>query len=346
MQRVARMTKRRIVKISAAAVAIAVLSALIVRSCRKGDPGAALRASGVVEATEVHLGVPASGRLETVTVHEGDAVEAGKLLARLDQAELLAKRSQAQAQVSAARVLLAELERGSRPEEIRTAMAARDAARARLDEVRRNQRITSALYRDRVATRDELDRLTSEKKVAEEQLDQAQQQLALVRTGPRRERIEAQRSQVQLAQAAVEAANAAIANSTVIAPIDGVITTRHCEPGEIVPQGTAIVTMMNPADRWVRIYVAETRIAAVRLGARATITSDTYPDARYAGEVSYIASEAEFTPKNVQTEQERVKLVYAVKVRITGDPDRDLKPGIPADVELDLRRPEGQTVHR
>jgi HlyD family secretion protein len=92
---------------------------------------------------------------------------------------------------------------------------------------------------------------------------------------------------------------------------------------------------MNPNDRWVRIYVPETKIGAVKTGGDATITTDTFPDKPYRGVVVFIASEAEFTPKTVQTAEERVKLVYAVKVRITDDPSQDLKPGMPADVRLD-----------
>ena len=98
--------------------------------------------------------------------------------------------------------------------------------------------------------------------------------------------------------------------------------------------GFPVLTLIDPDDRWVRIYVREDRIGAVSLGQAAVISSDTYPDRSYEGEVVFIASEAEFTPRNVQTTEERVKLVYAVKVRITGDPSHDLKPGIPADVVL------------
>ncbi|HEY0970214.1 MAG TPA: HlyD family efflux transporter periplasmic adaptor subunit, partial [Gemmatimonadales bacterium] len=110
----------------------------------------------------------------------------------------------------------------------------------------------------------------------------------------------------------------------------------HREAGEVVPAGSPVLTIMNPDDRWVRIYVPENRLAAVRLGMPATISSDTYPGESYPGEVTFIASEAEFTPKTVQTTEERVKFVFAVKVRITGDARGDLKPGMPADVRLDL----------
>jgi HlyD family secretion protein len=126
---------------------------------------------------------------------------------------------------------------------------------------------------------------------------------------------------------------------TVRSAFDGVVTVRHREPGEVVPAGSPVLTVMNRDDRWVKIYVPETRIGAVRLGLEAEITTDTFPGKTYGGTVSFIASEAEFTPKTVQTSEERVKLVYAVKVTVAGDPSFDLKPGMPADVRLALARP-------
>jgi HlyD family secretion protein len=124
---------------------------------------------------------------------------------------------------------------------------------------------------------------------------------------------------------------------TLTSAFDGVVTVRHAEPGEVVGPGTPVLTVTNLDDRWVRIFVREDRLGAVHRGQPARITADTYPGKSYAGSVTYIASEAEFTPKTVQTSEERVRLVYALKVRITGDPDHELKPGLPADVRLDLR---------
>jgi HlyD family secretion protein len=130
--------------------------------------------------------------------------------------------------------------------------------------------------------------------------------------------------------------DALLENMTVRSAFNGVVTVRHREPGEIVPAGSPVLTVMNRDDRWVRVYVPETRIGAAKLGLPATITTDTYRGKTYHGEVSYISSEAEFTPKTVQTTEERVKLTYAVKVRITDDRSYDLKPGMPADVRLAL----------
>ena len=155
-------------------------------------------------------------------------------------------------------------------------------------------------------------------------------------SGPRSERIAAQKAQLEQAQAAVRSIDAALENMTVRSPFKGIVTVRHREPGEIVAPGAPVLTVMNRNDRWIRIYVPEYHIGELHLTQEASIRSDTYPDKTYEGQVMYIASEAEFTPKTVQTTEERVKLVYAVKVRILEDTDYELKPGMPADVTIDL----------
>ncbi|HWN81245.1 MAG TPA: HlyD family efflux transporter periplasmic adaptor subunit, partial [Candidatus Udaeobacter sp.] len=155
----------------------------------------------------------------------------------------------------------------------------------------------------------------------------------------RPERIAAQRAQLAQAEAALRWIEADMENLRLASAFDGVVSVRHAEPGEVVTPGAPVLTVLDPEDRWVRIYIREDRIGAVQRGQAATITADTFPDKTYAGEVVFIASEAEFTPKTVQTSEERVKLVYAVKVRITGDPGHELKPGLPADVRLDRSQP-------
>jgi HlyD family secretion protein len=141
------------------------------------------------------------------------------------------------------------------------------------------------------------------------------------------------------AVANVQALEAVLANMRIHASFAGVVTVRHREPGETIAPGAPVLTVMNPDDRWVRIYIPENRVGAVHLKQKAAISTDTYTDKRYGGEVIYIAPEAEFTPKTVQTAEERVKLVYAVKVRVTDDPRFELKPGMPADVSLEVAAP-------
>ncbi len=298
-----------------------------------------LAASGTVEATEAQLGFQVPGRVAEIAAGEGDRVAAGVELARLDRTEAEARRSQARAQAAAARALLDELESGSRSEEVAQGRAARDAALQRLEDARRDLDRTKRLLDGGAVSQEVLDKASLAASIAESQLSQARDQLHMLEIGPRKERIEGQRAQVAQAEAAIQVIDATLANMTVRAPFDGIVTVRHREPGEIVPAGSAVLTLMNPNSRWVRIYVPETRIGAVRLGQKAQIRTDTDPDKRYGGEVIFIASEAEFTPKTVQTSEERVKLVYAVKVGLTDDPGHDLKPGMPADVVLEPRKP-------
>ena len=304
---------------------------------RAGERGR-LTASGTVEATEAQLGFQVPGRIDSIFVREGDPGHAGQPLAALDRAEATARRQQTAGVLAAARAQLDELVRGSRPEEVAQASAAREAAQQRLQDAQRDFDRAQELIRNEVVSRQTLDKAKTALDVARAQADQAGEQYRVVASGPRRERIEAARAQVAQAEAALRAADAGLANMVIRAPFDGVVTVRHREPGEIVPAGSAVVSLMDRGDRWVRIYVSEARIGAVRTGQAATITSDTFKGRTYPGEVVYISSEAEFTPKNVQTSEERVKLVYAVKVRIRGDAGFELKPGMPADVRLTLAR--------
>jgi HlyD family secretion protein len=301
---------------------------------RDRGPGDNLIASGTVEATEARLGFPATGRVEAITVREGDAVQEGAELAYLDRLEMQARLEQAQASVVSSRALLLELERGFRSEEVSQARAALDAANRRVDDARQAFDRTKRLLEGGAVSQEAFDRAQVALDVAESERTRAEEQLRLMEAGPRRERIQAQRAQLAQAEAAVAGIEAGLANLTIRAPFDGIVTVKHREPGEIVAGGTPVLTVMAPGDRWVRIYVPENRLGAVELGASAAITSDTYPDREYAGEVMYIASEAEFTPKSVQTSEERVRLVYAVKVRVTGDSALVLKPGMPADVRI------------
>lgn len=331
------MNRTRLFVILGAVLAIGATAAVVVL---RGDGSReSLFASGTVEATEARLGFQAAGRVEAIHVREGDVVPAGAELAALDRAEMQARRDQAEAQVSAARALLRELERGFRREEIAQARSARDAAQQRLADAERDLERTRRLFDGGAVSQEALDKAILALDVARNQHEQAEEQRKLLEAGPRLERIEGQRAQLAQAEAALRAIDATLANTVVRAPFAGVVTVRHREPGEIVATGSPVLTIMNPDDRWVRIYIPENRIGLVRIGQAATITSDTYRDRTYAGEVVFIASEAEFTPKSVQTQEERVKLVYAVKVRVTGDPGHDLKPGIPADVLLDVTAP-------
>ncbi len=164
-------------------------------------------------------------------------------------------------------------------------------------------------------------------------LKEAQEHYALLKKGPRDEIIEQAQAKVERARAALEMAQTNLDYATLTAPLAGIILSKNMEPGEYVAPGTPVVTIGDLEHTWLRAYINETDLGRIKYGQKVKITTDTYPGKVYEGRVSFIASEAEFTPKNIQTKEERVKLVYRIKVDIP-NPSLELKPGMPADAEI------------
>jgi HlyD family secretion protein len=322
------------VRVAAAVGALAVLTVVVLVLRGRGDDGT-IAASGTVETADADLGFQMPGRVEEILVREGDRVERDALLARLDTRELAARRRAAEAQRTAAAARLRELETGFRSEEIAQGRAALRAAERRLEDATRELARTQRLFDGGAVSEQVLEAHVTAATLAEAEAETARERLRILEQGPRSEQITAARSLVAQAAAAVEQLDAALEQAVIRAPFGGTVSVRHREPGETVGAGMPVLTLMNPDDRWVRIYVREDEVGRLQLGGAATITADAYPEREYLGEVVYISDEAEFTPRNVQTAQERVKLVYRVKVRITDDPAFDLKPGLPADVQIE-----------
>ena len=295
-----------------------------------------LVASGTVEATDARLGFQTGGRLRSVAPREGETVAAGAELAALADEEPRAALAQAEAQIAAAAARLAELEAGPRAEEVTQAEAERRAAADRLSDADRDVERARTLAAGGAIPREAAEEAQLARDLAAARLEGASAQARLVRRGARDEQVAAQQAVLAQARAAREAAAAVLDRTLLRAPFAGLVTERHREPGEVVAPGAPVLTLLDRDDRWVRIYVPEGRLGAVRLGSPATLRSDTFPGKAYRGEVAHVASEAEFTPRNVQTTEERTLLVYAVKVRILGDAAYELKPGLPVDVELPL----------
>ena len=317
-------------------VAVTVLGALGGFAAWKllASPGDAdtIFVSGTVEATEAELGFQISGRLAQVAAREGDEVQPGRELAVLDQAELLAQREVAVAQLKAAEALLSEYLAGSRKEEVARARAMLAVATDRREQAGRDVARLEPLARQSLVSRQSFDHQQTELAVAEGEVARATEELRLLESGTRPERIAAQRAALAQAQGSLERIEAQLSQATVVAPFAGTVTIRHREPGEAVAPGAAVLTLQNLADRWIRVYVPGDQVGRLTLGGCASIASDGFADRRYPGTVSYISRVAEFTPRNVQSTRDRVRLVYEVRVRVVGDDAVDLKPGLPGDV--------------
>jgi HlyD family secretion protein len=354
--------------------------------------------SGNLELTQVDLSFKVPGRLVELNVREGDWVKKGQVIARLDAAQLEQQKARDQATVASAQsqlqqlrtsiefqkatleseiatrhaelnqmqARLDELLAGSRQQEIQQAQAAVNEARALVDIAQRDWQRAETLFKNEDISASQHDQARTAVETRTAQLKQAEERLALVQEGPRKEEVAAARAQVARAQAAVASAEAnrielrrkeeeisarqaevarnraqvgiteAQLNDTVIvAPIDGVVLVKPAEAGEVVAAGTTVVSLGDLDHPWLRGYVGETDLGRVKLGQKVKLSTDSYPGKTYEGRVSFIASEAEFTPKQIQTKEERVKMVYRIKVEVDNS-HHELKNNMPVDAELIL----------
>ncbi len=292
--------------------------------------------SGNIEVTEMNLGFKRPGKITLLLTEEGQAVRKGDLLAELDREELENQLRQYQAQASESTFRLEELLTGSRRQEIEQAQATVSQAKAELVKSKADFDRAEELYANGAIALEERDALRRAYLVAVAQHKRSSEALSLVREGPRREEIQATRMRLQQAKAALAAAEDRLGDSYLHAPANGVILKKTAELGETLAAGVPVYKLGDLANPWVKVYIKEDKLGLVKLGQHASVTTDSYPGKVYEGTVTYIASEAEFTPKNVQTEEERVKLVFGLKVSLE-NPAGELKPGMPADVRIRLR---------
>lgn len=290
-------------------------------------------ASGTVDATEIAAAFLVPGTLSKRPVDEGSRVKAGDLLAALDDRETVARLRQAEASQQAAEAHLKDLQQGYRPPEIAEARAQLEQARANRANLDEEARRSNVLFDGGATSQQRRDKDRTAAIVASQQANAAQERLKLLQSGYRPETIQAARAQSEAAQAAVAAARVSLEDLQVSSPIDGVVTRKYAEVGETVGAGRPVVTVTDISRPWLRVYIPENEIGKVRLGAVAKVKVDTFPDREFDGRVSYVSSQAEFTPKNVQTQEERVKLVFAVNVTVDNR-DGTLKPGMPGDVYI------------
>jgi len=350
----------------------------------RGADGA-LRVSGNIEVDDAEVSFRLPGRIVERLVSEGQTVEEGQLIARLDATELKQLAALSAADAAAAEAALAEVQAGSRAEEIAQADAAARQAEAQLSELTSGSRPEeiAAAEASLAAARAEATRTTTEMerfrmlrgegvisaqqfdaaktsadaaqaraKAAEEQWKlvregprkeqveqareaarQARERAAMVKAGPRKETIAQARARAAQAQQSSEVAKTRLGYAELRSPIKGVVLSENAENGEFVAAGTPVVTIGDLSKVWLRGYIPETSLGRVKLGQEVKVRTDTYRDKVYEGTVSFISSQAEFTPKTVETPEERVKLVYRIKIDIP-NPAQELKPGMPADAEI------------
>lgn len=325
----------------------------------RGLPDGLIQANGRIEGDAVTVASKVAGKIVGIEVREGDPVKTGQLLARLDDAQLRARVDQAAAaaatlesQVASAGLGI-DLLRKEVPlaiEAARAGVGRAQAAAATAEASERQARRDAERLRDLVAkgfassqqserAQLALDAAASELTSAREALVQSRKQLAQAELGGDRIRVReaellALRAQLRQAQAALAEAESVLADLTIRAPVGGLVATRMREPGEVMAAGAPLLDLVDLDQLYLKVYVPEAQIGRLRLGLPARIHTDAFPDRPFEATVRYISSRAEFTPKEVQTPDERVKLVYAVKLYLKSNPDHRLTPGLPADAVI------------
>ena len=303
----------------------------ILPACRKEGEKRGTVCSGTVEAVEVFVRTEIAGKVVSFSPEEGDFLKKGEVIAKIDTERLESVRDELEGKIAELEARLSLLKKGARIEEIKRAQAAKDQAFAQLAEMKREFARVKELVASGALPKAELDRAKTKLKVAEKGYEQAEKSYQIVKKGARLEEIRMAEAALTQVKARLKSVLRDIERGTIRSPRDGILAEKLSQEGEFLPAGGLVAKIIDLRKPWVKVYVKETDFGKIRLGDRAEVRIDAFPGRVFAGRVSFLSPEAEFTPKEVETKEERVKLVFGVKV-IVENSKGYLKPGLPADV--------------
>jgi len=324
----------RMVLIMLGALVLMAAGYLYVRTAANQASDSSLRISGNIEAHESVVSFKVQGRIMELPVQEGQYVKQGDLLARLDDDDYRQQVSVDEATVGMRKAELELSVAGSRVQEIQVAKQTLIDARADLELKRAEFRRRQELLAEQGVSDEDIDRAASQLKRAQATYERAKQTYDQVVEGTRKEEVAVRRANLGSAREALQMSRLKLNYTVLSAPVSGVVLVRQAELGEVVSAGTPVVTIADVDHLWMRGYLNETDLGRVKWGQSATIHTDTFSDKIYQGRVSFISSQAEFTPKSVETHKERVTLVYRIKIDLD-NPNHELKPGMPAEAVID-----------
>jgi HlyD family secretion protein len=296
----------------------------------RGD-ASTIVASGHVEATDVRVSTKVAGRLEAFSLQEGDVFAVGQALGRIDTTDAKLALQQAKAEREQAAAELRLRVAGARAEDVAELEAQVASVASDLDGAQKDLDRMQGLLDKGSGTTKSRDDARVHRDVIAHRLEGMRQSLVRMKAGSRPEEIDAARARVASADARLAQLDQQIQDATVVSPVAGVVTEKIADQGELLQAGSALCVVTALADAWLTVYVSETDLGRIRIGQDAEVRTDDGQSRK--GKLTFIASKAEFTPKNVQTRDERVKLVYRVKVGLDNK-DGLFKPGMPAEARL------------
>lgn len=318
-------------------VILAVTAAIAYTPRQSKSQEQTIHLNGRLEAVSVDLGPKVAGRVLEVRVREGDRVKAGDLLLRLDLGENAIAVQREQAGMRSAEARFDDLQEGSRRAEIAAAEAEVAERKAAAELASKEHERQAALFAENVGTKRDLDQAGAELQRARAAVNVSEEKLALARSGFRQKATDAAKADSDRAAAVLQQAMTIAKEAEIRAPADGIILHRLAEPGQLVNAGQPAITMAFAGRLFVRTFIPEPQLGAVKMGAPARVTVDAFPHLEFAAHITEISPDAEFTPKAVETESERVNLVYAAKADLDRAWNEPLIPGQPAEVVVKVK---------
>jgi HlyD family secretion protein len=312
-----------------------VLVLFLFAGCGNDNDKSSITASGTIESVNVTVSSKTAGEIKRLNFNEGDRVKKGDLLVEIDHDLLDIQLRQAEAGVELAYAQLKLLKSGARKEDIKQSEELLKQAKVNLDLAKQDKDRMTELYRQNAATKKVYDDALGRYDLALAQYNSARENVQKVKTIIRPEEIEQALANLKRAESNADLLRKNIEDSKIYAPVEGFVSKKFVEAGENVSPGASLLRISNLETVDLVIYIPETDLAKIKLGQEAEIKIDAFKDKSYIGRIIFISPEAEFTPKNIQTPEERTKLVFAVKIQIP-NPQFELKPGLPADATIKL----------
>ncbi len=280
--------------------------------------------SGTIEATEVTVSAESRGQLLTAAFDEGDTVKQGQVIGEIEVKNIRLQRN-----ANAAAIDEIDASRRTIEQEIATVAEALKQAQVSLDNARVTRDRIENLHTQGAATTDRLDRVRTEYEIAESRVRSAEKQLAMSKS-----RLASVAATRKRTEESLRVLDDQIVDGTVISPLDGVVIEKYADAGEVVNFGTPLCTIADLSSVWLTVYVGEESVGKLSIGGKAGVRLDSFPSRSFEGKITWISPKAEFTPKNVQTRDSRVDLVYAVKITLP-NPEGVFKIGMPAEAHIE-----------
>ena len=308
---------------------------LLIAGCGNTDNNTFIEGTGTIESTNVIVSSRNAGEINSILFTEGERVNAGDTILIIDHEALEYQLDQALAGEQIAQAQLDLMLKGARSEDIKQAEEMMKQSEVNFNSAKKDFERYKQLWESKSISKKQFEDITAKYDVALAQYNAAKENYQKVKKIFRPEEIEQAKGNLKKAKASVDLLKKSIRDSYVISPLSGFIVKKFVEVGETVTPMSSLFKVSNLSTVDLVIYVSEVELGKVKLGQKAEVSIDTYPDRKYEGKVTYISPEAEFTPKNVQTKDERTKLVFAVKITVDNK-NFDLKPGMPADAKVYL----------